>query len=96
MPIEPILARGLPLDGMVLTGPGGVRVAAATDAGCTGRSLSRRELDVLLIEHAIAAGAQVEDGDAGRRAARSMPRARSTGVTAETCAAARGRIARGW
>ena len=50
MPIDPILARGLPLDGMVLTGPGGVRgrrplpghAAGPIDRARRARSLSGR------------------------------------------------------
>ena len=62
MPIDPILARGLPLDGMVLTGPDGVSICGRYGRGVQGRSLTRRDLDSFLMEHAIAAGAQVDEG----------------------------------
>jgi flavin-dependent dehydrogenase len=62
LPIESILERGLPLDGMVLTGPGGVSIRGLYGRGIRGRSLTRRDLDSLLMERAIAAGAQVDDG----------------------------------
>lgn len=51
----------LPLDGMLLTGPGGVTVRGRYGRGRVGRAITRRELDVMLLEHALAAGAQVED-----------------------------------
>jgi geranylgeranyl reductase family protein len=62
--IEPILACGVALEGMVITGPGGVEVSGRYPRGQTGRSLSRRELDRFLVERAVAAGAQLEEGHA--------------------------------
>lgn len=61
-PIDAILARGLPLDGMVLTGPGGVSIRGRYGRGVQGRSLTRCELDSFLMERAVAAGAQVDEG----------------------------------
>ena len=68
MPTAAILSRGLPLDGMVLTGPGGVEIRGRYGDGLTGRSLSRRELDVMLIEHAIAQRREHRGPGDGRRA----------------------------
>jgi flavin-dependent dehydrogenase len=61
MSIDAILDRGLPLDGMVLTGPGGVAIRGCYGNGVRGRSLTRRELDLLLMQRAIAAGAQLDE-----------------------------------
>jgi flavin-dependent dehydrogenase len=47
---------------MLVTGPGGVQVDARYPAGCSGRALLRRRLDLALVECAAAAGAQVELG----------------------------------
>jgi flavin-dependent dehydrogenase len=56
------LAAALPLAGMRLTGPDGSVVTARYAAGVRGLSVRRRELDVWLLERAIAAGAKFEDG----------------------------------
>jgi flavin-dependent dehydrogenase len=61
MAIDPIVTRGLPLEGMLLTGPAGVEVRGRYGRGLSGRSMSRRELDMLLVEHATAAGARLEE-----------------------------------
>ncbi len=55
-------ARGLPVAGMLVTGPGGATVRAVYPGGVSGRSILRRELDLLLLEAATNAGAQVELG----------------------------------
>src|SRR5262245_9517297 len=65
MAIDAILARGLPLDGMVLTGPGGVAVRGCYGRGVRGRSLTRRELDALLLDPAIVAGGRVDGAVVG-------------------------------
>jgi flavin-dependent dehydrogenase len=54
--------RGFPIHGMLLTGPSGVQVRGIYGSGIIGRSLVRREFDQLVIEAAIAAGAQFQDG----------------------------------
>jgi flavin-dependent dehydrogenase len=59
---EAVTARGLPVEGMLLTGPGGAAVEGRYPGGVLGRSILRRELDLLLLEAAIAAGARVEQG----------------------------------
>jgi len=57
-----VVARGLRVDGMVVTGEGGVAVDGRYPAGVYGRAIVRRELDWLLVEAAIAAGCQFEPG----------------------------------
>lgn len=55
----PVRARALPIIGMRLSGEG-VVVRATYPAGVSGCSLERRDLDALLLEAAIAAGARFE------------------------------------
>lgn len=52
---------GLPLDGMLVSGEGGVRVTGLYGGGRTGIALPREVLDLRLLEAAAAAGAAVED-----------------------------------
>jgi geranylgeranyl reductase family protein len=52
---------GLPIDGMVVTGEGGVRVDARYGDGVIGRALTRRVLDAALLEAAAAAGAEIHE-----------------------------------
>ena len=52
--IEP---RGWPIEGMLVTGEGGVSVEGRYPGDQRGLAISRRELDSLLLEQAIAAGA---------------------------------------
>ena len=54
--------RGFPIHGMLLTGPTGVQVRGLYGSGIIGRSLIRRDFDQMLIEAAVAAGAQFQDG----------------------------------
>jgi flavin-dependent dehydrogenase len=61
-------ARGLRIDGMLLTGAGGVAIEGRYPRGLYGRALLRRDLDWTLLEHAIRAGAQFESSVAVRRA----------------------------
>ena len=60
--IAPLLAQSDPIDGMVITGPGGVRVQGRYPVGVTGRAITRRVLDQWLLSQAAVAGAQVEEG----------------------------------
>jgi flavin-dependent dehydrogenase len=60
--------RGLPVDGMVVTGPGGVAVAGAYPSGMRGRSLTRSELDLALLQCALASGAEFEPRTTVRQA----------------------------
>jgi flavin-dependent dehydrogenase len=54
--------RGLRLDGMLVTGEGGVHVEGRYGPGVHGRSLVRRDLDAWLLSQAIDAGARFEEG----------------------------------
>src|SRR5581483_11549132 len=58
----PVEAAGRPIDGMRLTGPGGVVVEGRYPRGLAGLALVRRDLDWLLLEQAIDAGARFEPG----------------------------------
>lgn len=60
--LAPLSARALAIDGMVLTGPGGVSVRGRYGAGLVGLSLTRRDFDAWLLQHAVAAGAELDDG----------------------------------
>ena len=64
LPMASLLSRSDAVDGMVLTGPGGVRIRATYGAGVTGRAITREVFDHWLITHAVAAGAQLEEGAA--------------------------------
>ena len=57
-----IHARGLRIDGMRVTGDDGVDVRAQYGGGLCGRALTRTDLDWLLLQHAIEAGAGFEAG----------------------------------
>ena len=59
---EAVEARGLPMEGMWLTGPGGIGVAGTYPRGLLGRSLTRSDLDVMLVSAAERAGAAIELG----------------------------------
>jgi flavin-dependent dehydrogenase len=54
-------AAGLPLDGMMVTGEGGVRVEGRYD-GMQGRALLRRDFDSALVAAARVAGATIDEG----------------------------------
>ena len=51
-----------PLEGMLITGNGGVQVRGTYGRGLFARALTRRVLDQLLVDAAIAAGVQFQDG----------------------------------
>jgi geranylgeranyl reductase family protein len=63
-----IRARSLPIRGMTVTGPGGALVTADYPDDLRGAALMRRDLDSILLDAAIAAGAQFSDGVAVRGA----------------------------
>ena len=52
-----IRARALPISGMVVTGPGGASVASDYPHHLCGAAIMRRDLDLILLEAAVAAGA---------------------------------------
>jgi flavin-dependent dehydrogenase len=60
--------HGLRVDGMKLTGARGESIEARYPDGLTGRALTRRDLDWLLLQQAMSAGCQFEPGVAVRRA----------------------------
>src|SRR5262245_23926738 len=59
---DAIDARGLPVDGMIVTGERGVTVAGRYPRCLQGRSLIRAVLDWSLVQHALAAGVEFEPG----------------------------------
>ena len=60
--------KSLRVDGMRVTGESGVAIEGRYPGGLSGRAITRRELDWLLLEQAIAAGCQFDPGVAVRRA----------------------------
>ncbi len=64
----PLLARSHAIDGMVITGPGGVRVRARYGRGLAGRAVTREIFDHWLLSQAATAGARIEEGVAIRGA----------------------------
>lgn len=56
-----VVRAATPIDGMIVTGPGGVRVCARYRRGRDGRALLRRDLDAWLLQRAMAAGARAEE-----------------------------------
>jgi menaquinone-9 beta-reductase len=65
---EEIDRRGLRVDGMILSGERGVVVDGRYPCGRFGRALLRRELDSILLQHAIVAGCAFDAGVAVRGA----------------------------
>lgn len=57
-----VWARARPFTGMFITGPGGVSVAADYPAGIAGAAIARHDLDLLLLNAAIAAGVDFRPG----------------------------------
>jgi geranylgeranyl reductase family protein len=75
-----IRARALALTGMVVTGPGGKQVAADYPDGLTGAALIRRDMDLLIVEAAVGAGAALETGVSVIEPVRSADGSRVAGV----------------
>jgi len=77
-------ASGLRVDGMVVTGEGGVRIAGRYPGGLAGRAILRRELDWILLRAALDAGCELDSGTVVRRAivddGRGMSRVRGVEV----------------
>jgi flavin-dependent dehydrogenase len=61
-------SRGLPIDGMRISGGNGVLVEARYPGGLAGRAILRRDFDWMLLQDAVAAGVQFEAGVAVRSA----------------------------
>ena len=61
-------ARSVRVGGMRVTGASGVAIEGRYPGGVEGRAITRRDLDWLLLQQAIAAGCQFEPGVAVRRA----------------------------
>jgi flavin-dependent dehydrogenase len=59
--LAPLAARALPLDGMLLSGPGPVLVRGEYGGDRRGLGVTREILDDWLIGHALAAGARLEE-----------------------------------
>jgi len=57
-----VRARALPVDGMVVTGPGGARVVGEYAPGIQGAAIARRDLDAALLDEAIRAGVEFDAG----------------------------------
>ena len=68
-----IRARSLPIHGMTVTGPGSAVVTADYPDDLRGAALTRRDLDSMLLDAAIAAGAEFSDGVAVRGPAGPTP-----------------------
>jgi menaquinone-9 beta-reductase len=60
--IEPLIAKSSPIHGMLLTGPAGAQVHGSYGQGIAGRSITRAAFDEWLLQHAMNAGAQIEQG----------------------------------
>ena len=65
--------RSLRVDGMRVTGGRGVTIEGSYPGGLSGRAITRRELDALLLQHAMAAGCQFDPGVSVRRASVDGP-----------------------
>lgn len=62
-----IETHGVPIDGMLVTGPGGVRIEGRYPAPMRARTVVRRDLDQWLLSEAIRAGVQFDERVAVRR-----------------------------
>lgn len=80
LPEVDVRARALPLDGMLLTGPGDVAVRGAYGHGRHGYAIERSRFDELLMAAAVRAGVAVEEGVAVLGPLRDGPSATITGV----------------
>lgn len=58
--VSTLIEQSDPIEGMLLTGPGGVRVRGEYGGGLAGRSITRTVLDQWLIDRATEAGATIE------------------------------------
>jgi flavin-dependent dehydrogenase len=60
VPLQTLLADARPLDGMLLTGPGGVAVRGSYGGAVKGHAIERRRFDHWLLQQAEASGARIE------------------------------------
>jgi menaquinone-9 beta-reductase len=60
--VTSLVAQSDPIDGMMLTGPGGVQIRATYGRGLAGRAITRATFDHWLITQALADGARLEEG----------------------------------
>ena len=56
-----VRAAAVPLEGMTVTGPGGASVTGRYGAGVVGCAMPRSEFDSILLRHALAAGATLDE-----------------------------------
>jgi menaquinone-9 beta-reductase len=89
IPLSLIENRSLPIAGMVLTGPH-VEVRGTYPDGQQGRALSRSVLDSLLLDHATAAGAEVQEKVAVQAPHVDERRGRVAGVVVKRANGTRG------
>jgi flavin-dependent dehydrogenase len=66
--VAPLIAKSDAIDGMVISGPGGVRIEGHYARGLKGRAVTRKVFDHWLLEQAAAAGAEVNEGATVRSA----------------------------
>jgi flavin-dependent dehydrogenase len=59
--LEGALRGARPVEGMIVTGPSGLRVEGRYGGGAYGRAIARRDLDARLVEAAADAGAAIEE-----------------------------------
>ena len=75
-----VRALAIPITGMIVTGPGGAIVPCDYPDGLAGAAISRRDLDVVLLEAAVAAGVDFVPSTRVRGALRADGVARVAGV----------------
>jgi len=81
-----VRAHARAVTGMLLTGPGGAAVAADYPHGLHGAAIERRALDLLLLEAAVAAGAEFTPGASARAPVMDASCARVVGARVRTSA----------
>jgi flavin-dependent dehydrogenase len=59
--VSSLVEHSDPIEGMLLTGPGGVRIRATYGRGLAGRAITREVLDQWLVARALEAGASIEE-----------------------------------
>ena len=74
--------RAIPITGMVVTGPGGAGVPCDYPDGLCGAAISRRDLDAVVVEAAMAAGVDFVSNTPVRDVLHAEPNARVSGIRA--------------